>query len=67
MVIEMNEKTALIQRLLDYAEADRPVLFVLTDDAAPEDLDEALRLIASLPAEATVRLSNLSSTICTFL
>lgn len=41
---------ALIDRLLDLAESDPPALFVLTDDATPEDLDEALRLVASLPA-----------------
>lgn len=44
----MNEKTRLIDRLIDYAQADPPALFVLSEDAKAEDLDEALRIISSL-------------------
>lgn len=44
----MNEKTRLIDRLIDYAQADPPALFVLSEDANAEDLDEALRIISSL-------------------
>ncbi len=47
--MDFNEKTALIHRLLDYAEADPPALFVLSEDANAEDLDTALRIISSLP------------------
>ena len=43
-----SEKSALIHRLLDYAEADPPALFVLSEDANAEDLDEALRIISSI-------------------
>lgn len=46
--MDFNEKTALIHRLLDYAEADPPALFVLSEDANAEDLDTALRIISSL-------------------
>lgn len=42
---------ALIDRLLALAEAEQPALFVLSDGAVAEDLDEALRLVASLPSE----------------
>lgn len=45
----MNEKTELINRLLDYAEADPPMLFSLTPDASLADLDAAARIISSLP------------------
>ncbi len=46
--MDFNENTALIHRLLDYAEADPPALFVLSEDANAEDLDTALRIISSL-------------------
>lgn len=46
--MDFNEKTALIHRLLDYAEADPPALFVLSEDANAEDLDTALRIISSI-------------------
>ena len=46
--MDFNEKTALIHRLLDYAEADPPMLFSLTEDASAADLDEAARIISSL-------------------
>ncbi len=43
---------ALIRRLIELAEADRPALFALTDDAKAEDLDEALRIIAAAEKES---------------
>jgi len=46
----MNEKTKLIDRLIDCAQADPPALFVLAEDAKAEDLDTALRIISSLPS-----------------
>lgn len=42
---------SLIDRLIDLAEAERPALFVLSEDAKAEDLDEALRIISALPDE----------------
>ena len=38
---------ALIYRILELAAQDPPVFVSVTDDATPEDLDEALRLIAA--------------------
>jgi len=43
----LNEKTALIHRLIDYAEADPPALFSVTEDATAADLDEAIRIISA--------------------
>jgi len=45
----MNERTRFIHRLIDYAEADPPALFSVTEDATAADLDEAIRIISSLP------------------
>lgn len=47
----MNEKTKLIHRLIDCAQADPPALFVLSEDAKAEDLDTALRIISSLRSQ----------------
>ena len=37
----------LIRRIVDLATGDPPVLVSVTDDATPEDIDEALCLIAA--------------------
>ncbi len=47
----MNEKTRLIDRLIDYAQADPPALFSVTEDATAADLDDAIRIISSLREE----------------
>ncbi len=41
----------LIRRLVELASADRPALFVLSENAKAEDLDEALRIISALEQE----------------
>ena len=45
----MNEKTKLVNRRIELAQADPPALFVLSQDAKAEDLDAALRIISCLP------------------
>lgn len=47
---DLNDKTALVRRRIELAQADPPALFVLSEDAKAEDLDEALRIISSLPS-----------------
>ena len=47
----MNEKTELINRRIELAQADPPALFVLSEDAKAEDLDAALRIIFSLRSQ----------------
>lgn len=51
----MKRDPELIRRLIELAEADRPALFVLTDGAKAEDLDEALRIIAGTEKESPPR------------
>ena len=46
-----NERSEMINRLLDYAEADPPALFSVTEDATVADLDEAIRIISSLRSD----------------
>lgn len=51
--MDLNEASALARRLIEYAEADPPVRFVLSPDATAADLDEAVRIIgrsASIPS-----------------
>ena len=45
----MNERTKMRNRLIDYAQADPPVLFSVNDAATAADLDEAVRIISCLP------------------
>lgn len=45
---DLNDKTALVRRRIELAQADPPALFVLAPGAAAEDLDAALRIISSL-------------------
>jgi len=47
-MMDLNEKSALVRRIIEYAESDPPMLFSLTEDASTADLDEAARIIASL-------------------
>lgn len=42
-----NERSEMINRLIDYAEADPPALFSVTEDATAADLDEAIRIISA--------------------
>lgn len=43
--MDLNEASALARRLIEYAEADPPVRFVLSPGATAADLDEAVRII----------------------
>lgn len=48
---DLNDKTALVRRRIELAQADHPALFVLSEDAKAEDLDTALRIISSLRSQ----------------
>ena len=56
ITMDLNEKTALVRRRIELAQADPPALFVLSEDAKAEDLDEALRILGKTePFTSAVR------------